>query len=290
MGRRFWFAVMGVGVCLAGAVVAPAAQAVLSAETARTILEQAAPAVGAVLSTVPGVVSLTFDQNLVLGVLSVTGPHGDAGGTAPGVFGNVLSQMLAPGLPAGAYTVSWMARAAGSLPNKGSYTFQILPTESSPTVTPTPAATLHPTPTPITRPLVRPAAAVHAPSPRQSPPRPHPAPSPPAGRSSDPPTTAPPAIPTPPAPIAAHLAVGEPNQVAAPAPTAPGHPRLLYGLIAAAVLLQLGAGLWGLHGWRHTRTTGRPPDTLTPPEAHDSRRYAPVLDPWGEPFHPTRRT
>jgi methionine-rich copper-binding protein CopC len=84
------------------------------------------PTVGAVLSTNPGSVTLVFDQPLVRGSLSVKGPSGDAAGGPSMINGARLSEPLASSLPAGTYTVRWVARSQGTARTKGSYTFRLL--------------------------------------------------------------------------------------------------------------------------------------------------------------------
>jgi methionine-rich copper-binding protein CopC len=101
-----------------------------------TTLLRATPDVGAVVTSPPATVTLTFDQILSSGSVTVTGPAGaaDTGNTTVG--GGALTDPLLGHLPNGTYTVSWRAKPQRGRPTTGSYTFGIAVASTSPATSP----------------------------------------------------------------------------------------------------------------------------------------------------------
>lgn len=255
---------VAVGAALITLALAPTAEAAAATVT----LVTASPGVGAALSSAPGAVTLTFDQNLVKGRLTVTGPDGKARGAGGFVIdGASLNLPLASGLPAGTYTVTWVAKAKGSPRSHGSYSFRVTGVSVA-------------TPPPVT---TRPPASGAGSGTTQA------RPSPPAARKGSSPgaaipvapvptrvgatatrdvaaagsgsvstgTTAPSAAPTTgvPAVGTALTARGESGAKRTVGAVVSGSRFVGLWLIGIAVLLQLGAGLWGLWRWRRAGDT-----------------------------------
>lgn len=267
--RRPWGVVLGVQVVL---LLAPALDVPAGAATPQAVLPKIAlvgmtPDVGSTLTAVPAAVTLTFDQNLSHGTLTVTGPSGDAASAAAAIQGTKLTVPLSSGLPEGAYTVTWLAKAVGYRRNTGSYTFKVdalsastvppvtSPPAGGPTAGGPPAATGLPRPTgstgsPRPSPLragAGPKAGSHSTTPARS--------VLPVGAAKPGGTTAPTPNGAPPASV---LALG-PKLAAEPTAAKVDRVSSLVSgsrwvgawLIGLAVLLQIGAGLWGL--WRRHR-------------------------------------
>ena len=124
------------------------AAAVLAASpaSAHDVAESSAPANGASVATVPGTVSVTFNNNpLGLGAQFLVN---DSNGTnwADGpveIVDNVVSQKVRAGAPAGKFTVVWRVVSSDSHPIEGSFTFTAT---SGETTTATGSATAVPSP------------------------------------------------------------------------------------------------------------------------------------------------
>ncbi|MGY1773249.1 copper resistance CopC family protein [Blastococcus sp. SYSU D00813] len=98
------------------------------AASAHDQLSAATPADGASVATAPAEVALRFSgvvQELGARV-AVTGPGGTAVGDGePRVVDTTLTQPLAPGLPAGTYTVEWRVTSADGHPIAGTTSFTV---------------------------------------------------------------------------------------------------------------------------------------------------------------------
>lgn len=105
------------GALLAVAMVLPA--------LAHASLVSTSPADGSTVGATPDQVVLTFNEPLIgLGTeLRVTGPSGDVAQGEATVVDKEVRQALAPGAPAGAYTVDWRVTSADGHPISGSFTF-----------------------------------------------------------------------------------------------------------------------------------------------------------------------
>jgi len=250
-------AVTALGLCAAPALAAgPVA------------LQKATPSLGSSVSS-PGAVTLTFDQDLTIGRLRVTGPNGNAAGGSAAIYGMQLTEPLADGLPVGTYQVTWVAKARGTRRSVGSYSFRIVTAtpKASPTTTPSPSGPSGAVPT------VRSTAS---PSASSSPAGHDPASAPAASGSPAPALGSP--VPHP-SLTGTSVAVPAPSDTAVEAASdrtsavtgtdrvgpEPAVSRLVSGsramsawLIGIAVLLQVGAGLWGLWRWRRGRTDPEP--------------------------------
>jgi copper resistance protein C len=116
-------------------LVATAAAALLFAATllfgaapasAHDAAESTSPANGSTAATVPGAVSVTFNnQPLALGAsMAVNDASGENWAEGPvEIVDSVVSQKLRPGAPAGAYTVVWRVVSSDSHPIEGAFTF-----------------------------------------------------------------------------------------------------------------------------------------------------------------------
>lgn len=115
--------------------VATAAAALLFAATllfgaapasAHDVAESTSPANGSTAATVPGTVSVTFNnQPLALGAsMAVNDASGSNWADGPvEIVDSVVTQKLRPGAPAGAYTVVWRVVSSDSHPIEGTFTF-----------------------------------------------------------------------------------------------------------------------------------------------------------------------
>lgn len=105
---------------LGGAVVGAAGPA-----AAHATLERTDPADGARTPTLPGWITLTFDQPvLALGsVVEIEGPGGDVAQGPVTVVDTDVRQGVRLGSPAGAYTVRWRVTSTDGHPISGSFRF-----------------------------------------------------------------------------------------------------------------------------------------------------------------------
>jgi methionine-rich copper-binding protein CopC len=85
------------------------------------------PAAGSTVPAAPDEVVLTFaEPPLTLGLgVDVTGPGGTVSTGAPTLDGSTVHQQLAPGAPAGSYTVRWRVTADDGHPVSGSFAFVV---------------------------------------------------------------------------------------------------------------------------------------------------------------------
>ena len=118
--RRTWWRVLTVLALLATAGVGGA-----DAASAHDTLVATSPAASSTVPTVPGSVTLTFDQPaLGLGTqLVVTGPGGPVQTGAARAVDNTVTQSVQPGAPAGRYTVLWRVTSVDGHPVSGQFTF-----------------------------------------------------------------------------------------------------------------------------------------------------------------------
>jgi copper resistance protein C len=95
------------------------------AASAHDTLVGTSPAANSTVPTVPGSVTLTFDQPaLALGTeLVVTGPGGPVQSGAARAVDNTVTQSVQPGAPAGRYTVLWRVTSVDGHPVSGRFTF-----------------------------------------------------------------------------------------------------------------------------------------------------------------------
>lgn len=129
-GVRPWHAVLGTFGMLAALcalLLGTAAPA-----TAHAALTSSSPADGAVVSSAPEEVTLTFSEGVAMSddSIRVLDPHGERADTAELIdlsSGNVVKYgaALRDGLPDGTYTVAWKAVSADSHPVSGAFTFSI---------------------------------------------------------------------------------------------------------------------------------------------------------------------
>jgi methionine-rich copper-binding protein CopC len=93
--------------------------------SAHSQLERTNPAEGAQLDTLPGQITLTFNQNVLgLGsVIEVTGPGGNVAAGPPTVVDHEVREAIAPGSAAGEYTVIWRVTSADGHPISGQFAF-----------------------------------------------------------------------------------------------------------------------------------------------------------------------
>jgi methionine-rich copper-binding protein CopC len=108
---------------LVGAVLlALAASAVTAAPAAaHDELVSSSPADQSRIARTPAEIVLTFDEPAIaMGTrLVVTGPGGEVQQGAPRLVDRTVTQSLAPGAPAGAYTVDWRVTSADGHPVSG---------------------------------------------------------------------------------------------------------------------------------------------------------------------------
>ncbi|GGB31439.1 hypothetical protein GCM10011492_22600 [Flexivirga endophytica] len=114
------FLVLAVFGCLAALQTATA-----PAASAHDFLIKTTPADGATVEHVPGMVRLVFDQpaQQIGTKMVVTGPRGPVQQGSPTLVDNQVRQQIAPGAPAGHYTVSWRITSADGHPVSGSFSF-----------------------------------------------------------------------------------------------------------------------------------------------------------------------
>lgn len=115
--------------------------------SAHDVLVSTDPADGATVATAPDAVTLTFAQPaLAIGTtLRVTGPGGDVQSGAPRLVDDVVTQRLAPGIPAGSYRIAWRVTSADGHPVSGQLSFTASAANprapsSSPSSSPSPTA------------------------------------------------------------------------------------------------------------------------------------------------------
>lgn len=92
---------------------------------AHDVLEKTNPGENSTVKTLPDDVELTFN-NIPLGigsVIKVTGPGGDVTEGKTSVLDHVVSTGIAPGSPAGAYTVQWRVTSSDGHPISGQFRF-----------------------------------------------------------------------------------------------------------------------------------------------------------------------
>ena len=118
--RRSWWRVLTVLALLVTAGVGGA-----GAASAHDTLVGTSPAASSTVSTVPGTVTLTFDQPaLAVGTqLVVTGPRGPVQTGAARAVDNTVTQSVQQGAPAGLYTVLWRVTSVDGHPVSGRFTF-----------------------------------------------------------------------------------------------------------------------------------------------------------------------
>ena len=92
---------------------------------AHNALQGSSPASGAQVGATPGEIVLTFDQPAVaMGTqIIVTGPSGPVQTGTPRLVDDTVTQPVAGGAPAGAYTVAWRVTSADGHPVSGTFTF-----------------------------------------------------------------------------------------------------------------------------------------------------------------------
>jgi len=132
------------GVLLVLSLVALLTWAGAAPASAHDQLLSSDPADGAVLDAPPAAVTLTFSAEIL--PISPTIIVRDAAGTAvvdaePSVAGAVVTQPLPPGLPSGAFSVTWRVVSADGHPIEGTFAFTVASSAS-----PTPGVTAAPAP------------------------------------------------------------------------------------------------------------------------------------------------
>lgn len=113
--------------------------------SAHNVLRSTTPAQGETLSRTPRTVVLTFNgPAIAMGTqLLVTGPDGNVAVGAPQLVNDTVVQDVAPGAPAGRYTVTWRVTSIDGHPISGTFDF----TSTAPaTGSPPPAAGSAPNP------------------------------------------------------------------------------------------------------------------------------------------------
>jgi methionine-rich copper-binding protein CopC len=115
--RRRLLAVLASAVLAAGASAGPAA--------AHNVLISSSPADGASVPHTPAAVVLTFDEPAItMGTqVLVSGPTGEVQQGSPRLVNNTVTQDLASGAAAGAYTVTWRVTSLDGHPVSGTLTF-----------------------------------------------------------------------------------------------------------------------------------------------------------------------
>ena len=108
---------------LVGALLAAGAGAGPAA--AHNVLISSSPADGASVPQTPEAVVLTFDEPAIsMGTqVLVSGPTGEVQQGGPRLVDNTVTQDLAPGAAAGAYTVTWRVTSLDGHPISGTLTF-----------------------------------------------------------------------------------------------------------------------------------------------------------------------
>ena len=108
--------------------------------SAHNVLLGTSPAQGQTVSRTPSTVVLTFDNPAIaMGTqLVVTGPAGNVAVGPPRLVDSTVSQDLAPGSPAGPYTVTWRVTSIDGHPISGTFVFtSSAPATGSPPTGPT---------------------------------------------------------------------------------------------------------------------------------------------------------
>jgi methionine-rich copper-binding protein CopC len=111
---------------------------------AHNLLISSSPADGASVPQTPAAVVLTFDEPAIsIGTkVLVSGPSGEVQRGVPRLVDNTVTQDLAGGAPAGAYTVAWRVTSLDGHPISGTLTFTSLGAGAGqPAPAPTPAPT-----------------------------------------------------------------------------------------------------------------------------------------------------
>jgi methionine-rich copper-binding protein CopC len=96
-----------------------------TAASAHDRLVSTTPGDGSTVATAPTTVELTFSDDVVaVGTeIVVSGPDGEVQQGRPRIDGTAVTQSLAPGSPAGAYTVTWRATSKDGHPVSGTFAF-----------------------------------------------------------------------------------------------------------------------------------------------------------------------
>ena len=123
------------GLGLAQATWAPTA-------SAHDVLIKTSPADGATVGRVPERVVLTFDEPPIeVGAqVRVTGPKGDTQDGRPVLAGRTVRQAIAPGSPAGDYTVRWRVTSDDGHPVSGTFRFSATRGSGTTATAPAPGA------------------------------------------------------------------------------------------------------------------------------------------------------
>ena len=118
--QRRLLAVLAAALLAAGASAGPAA--------AHNVLISSSPADGASVPQTPAAVVLTFDEPAIsMGTqVLISGPAGEVQQGSPRLVDNTVTQDLASGAAAGAYTVTWRVTSLDGHPVSGTLTFTAL--------------------------------------------------------------------------------------------------------------------------------------------------------------------
>lgn len=116
--RQRLTAVLAAALLVAAAPAGPA--------VAHNVLISSTPADGAVVPKTPAAVVLTFDEPaMAMGTqVLVSGPSGEVQQGRPRLVDNTVTQDLAAGAPAGAYTVTWRVTSIDGHPVSGTLAFR----------------------------------------------------------------------------------------------------------------------------------------------------------------------
>ncbi|WP_417555312.1 copper resistance CopC family protein [Microbacterium sp.] len=141
---------------LAGVVVAAAAVLMVAAPaSAHDQLVSSTPAAGSEVTTVPEQVVLTFSNNVLSlsdnsgTAMTVVGADGtDWVGGDPAILADTVTVPLKPGMPNGAYDVTWKIVSADGHPTSGEFSFTLAAPEPAPTASTAPSASASPSATP----------------------------------------------------------------------------------------------------------------------------------------------
>jgi methionine-rich copper-binding protein CopC len=110
---------------------------------AHDVLVSTSPADGATVATTPDEIVLTFNQPaLAVGTqMVVSGPDGQVQQGPPRLLDSTVRQSLAPGSPAGRYTVTWRVTSADGHPVSGTFSFSATAPGSGPSGATAPSTT-----------------------------------------------------------------------------------------------------------------------------------------------------
>lgn len=114
---------------------------------AHTELQARSPEQRAVLDAVPTMVRLTFSEDLGGGSLAVSASGRSVGAGAARVDGAEIVLDVAPGSPAGVWTVAYRVVSADGHPVTGQFTFTVKPERATATPRPVDTASAKPSPT-----------------------------------------------------------------------------------------------------------------------------------------------